>query len=115
MLSVSPVKPPPTKPKSQREKEGEKKEKSLPVAAQTERLKAVIRRLPPNLPEEVFWQSVQNWATEESVIWKVFYPGKFRKRYVVFLTWNDCLRYEIRGVLAQIEQGEYTLKSIHCL
>jgi regulator of nonsense transcripts 3 len=45
-----------------------------------DRLKTVVRRLPPNLPEDVFWQSVQTWVTEESVSWKVFYPGKVRKR-----------------------------------
>jgi hypothetical protein len=41
-----------------------------------DRLKTVVRRLPPNLPEEVFWQSVQTWVTDEIVSWKVFYPGK---------------------------------------
>jgi regulator of nonsense transcripts 3 len=45
-----------------------------------DRLKTVVRRLPPNLPEDVFWQSVQAWVTEESVSWKVFYPGKVGKR-----------------------------------
>jgi regulator of nonsense transcripts 3 len=45
-----------------------------------DRLKTVVRRLPPNLPEEVFWQSVQTWVTEESVTWKMFYPGKLGKR-----------------------------------
>jgi regulator of nonsense transcripts 3 len=45
-----------------------------------DRLKTVVRRLPPNLPEEVFWQSVQTWVTEESVTWKAFYPGKLGKR-----------------------------------
>jgi regulator of nonsense transcripts 3 len=83
MLSVSPAKPPPTKPKAHREKEREKKEKLIPVVAPTERLKVVIRRLPPNLPEDVFWQSVQTWATEENISWKAFYPGKSRKRYVI--------------------------------
>ncbi|KAI6035770.1 Smg-4/UPF3 family-domain-containing protein [Pisolithus marmoratus] len=46
----------------------------------TERLKTVVRRLPPNLPEEVFWQSVQTWVTEETATWKVFCPGKLKKR-----------------------------------
>jgi regulator of nonsense transcripts 3 len=45
-----------------------------------DRFKTVVRRLPPNLPEEVFWQSVQTWVTEESVTWKVFYPGKLGKQ-----------------------------------
>ena len=55
--------------------------KSAP-ASQQEKLKTVIRRLPPNLPEEVFWQSVQQWVTEDTVSWKVFYPGKVRNKYV---------------------------------
>lgn len=46
----------------------------------TERLKTVIRRLPPNLPEDVFWQSVQAWVTDETATWKVFCPGKLKKR-----------------------------------
>ncbi|KIL65246.1 hypothetical protein M378DRAFT_535188 [Amanita muscaria Koide BX008] len=50
------------------------------AAAVTERLKTVVRRLPANLPEDVFWQSVQEWVTDETVLWKVFYPGKSKKR-----------------------------------
>ncbi|KAI0032071.1 hypothetical protein K488DRAFT_32579, partial [Vararia minispora EC-137] len=45
-----------------------------------ERLKTVVRRLPPNLPEEIFWQSVQQWVSDETVTWRVFYPGKLRKK-----------------------------------
>lgn len=48
-----------------------------------DRLKAVVRRLPPSLPEEVFWQSVQPWVTDETATWKAFYPGKLRTRCVV--------------------------------
>lgn len=39
-----------------------------------------MRRLPPNLPEEIFWQSVQTWVTDDSVTWKVYHAGKVRKR-----------------------------------
>ena len=46
-----------------------------------DKVKAVIRRLPPNLPEDVFWQSVQQWVTDDAVLWKAFYPGKVRKAY----------------------------------
>ncbi|KAJ7594258.1 Smg-4/UPF3 family-domain-containing protein [Mycena floridula] len=45
-----------------------------------ERLKAAVRRLPPNLPEDIFWQSVQPWVSDESVTWKEYQPGKLRKR-----------------------------------
>jgi regulator of nonsense transcripts 3 len=32
-----------------------------------ERLKTVVRRLPRNLPEDIFWQSVQTWVTDDTV------------------------------------------------
>ena len=35
------------------------KESKQPAPNGAERLKSVVRRLPPNLPEEIFWQSVQ--------------------------------------------------------
>ncbi|EPQ51819.1 hypothetical protein GLOTRDRAFT_123003 [Gloeophyllum trabeum ATCC 11539] len=44
------------------------------------RLKTVVRRLPANLPEDVFWQSVAAWVTPETASWKVFYPGKLTKK-----------------------------------
>jgi hypothetical protein len=50
-------------------------------ATANERLKAVVRRLPPNLPEEIFWSSVQSWVTETTVSWRAFYPGKLRSRW----------------------------------
>ena len=46
----------------------------------TERLKTVVRRLPPNLPEEVFWQSVQKWVSDETTTWRESWQGQFRKR-----------------------------------
>jgi len=46
----------------------------------SERLKTVVCRLPPNLPEQIFWQSVQTWATDESVILKESHPGKVKKK-----------------------------------
>ena len=47
-----------------------------------ERTKTVVRRLPPNLPEEVFWQSVQQWVSDDTVVWKSFEQGKLRKKCV---------------------------------
>ena len=44
-------------------------------AAGSEGLKTVVLRLHSNLPEQIFWQSVQTWVTDETGIWKVFYPG----------------------------------------
>jgi regulator of nonsense transcripts 3 len=84
-MSTSPSRPkaPPTKPKKERERERERERKEKALQQSTERLKTVVRRLPPNLPEDVFWQSVQPWVTEEAVSWKVFYAGKARKRYAL--------------------------------
>jgi regulator of nonsense transcripts 3 len=47
----------------------------------SERLKVVVRRLPPNLPENIFWESVQQWVSDDTAAWRAFYPGKFKKRY----------------------------------
>ena len=56
------------------------KEKKSQGKSQNERLKIVVRRLPPNLPEEIFWQSVSEWVSDQTVSWKSFHPGKVRKR-----------------------------------
>ncbi|KAK0205466.1 Smg-4/UPF3 family-domain-containing protein [Desarmillaria ectypa] len=80
MSGIIPAKSSPSKNKKNRDKDKEKKEKAVSQAVPTERLKTVVRRLPPNLPEEIFWQSVQTWVTDETVIWKTYCPGKFRKR-----------------------------------
>ncbi|XP_006455323.1 hypothetical protein AGABI2DRAFT_187731 [Agaricus bisporus var. bisporus H97] len=70
----------PAKSKSKKVKEKEKdrdhERKQLPG----ERLKIVVRRLPPNLPEDIFWQSVSNWVTDDTVMWKLYFPGKPKKR-----------------------------------
>lgn len=50
------------------------------VSSSVDRLKVVVRRLPANLPEDVFWGSVQQWVTDETSTWRVFYPGKLRTR-----------------------------------
>lgn len=81
MSTGATAKPPPSKSRKDRERDREKKDKASQPAGATERLKTVVRRLPPNLPEDVFWQSVQNWVTDDTATWKVFYPGKIRKRY----------------------------------
>ena len=62
-------------------KEPKKKDRSS-QKAHSERLKTVVRRLPPNLPAEVFWQSVRKWVTDDTVTWTEYYQGKFRKRCV---------------------------------
>ncbi|KAI6027017.1 Smg-4/UPF3 family-domain-containing protein [Pisolithus marmoratus] len=68
--------------RKQRQKDAQKPQQGLNNDNNngTERLKTVVRRLPPNLPEEIFWQSVETWVTEETATWKVFCPGKLKKR-----------------------------------
>ncbi|KAG6857241.1 hypothetical protein H0H87_007660 [Tephrocybe sp. NHM501043] len=68
----------PAKPKSS--KKDKKREASDRAHVGGERLKTVIRRLPPNLPEEIFWGSVSQWISDESVSWKTYYPGKLKTR-----------------------------------
>ena len=67
----------------ERDKEKDRKLKATQKATQTDRLKVVVRRLPPNLPEDVFWKSVEQWVTDETVVWKAFYGGKAKKRYEI--------------------------------
>ncbi|TBU43700.1 hypothetical protein BD309DRAFT_863743 [Dichomitus squalens] len=64
-----------------KDKEKEKKSKSSSGGqkSQTERLKTVVRRLPPNLPEDIFWQSVGKWVTDETV---TGYAGRLNKENI---------------------------------
>ncbi|KIY64156.1 hypothetical protein CYLTODRAFT_402264 [Cylindrobasidium torrendii FP15055 ss-10] len=48
--------------------------------APTPRLKIVVRRLPANLPESIFWDSVTEWVTDDTVTWRSFRPGKSKAR-----------------------------------
>jgi regulator of nonsense transcripts 3 len=66
--------------KKQSRSKPKEKRQGQPKANGTERLKTVVRRLPPNLPEPIFWQSVQTWVTDDSVIWKEYCPGKVKKK-----------------------------------
>jgi len=69
-------------PKRNQPKQKQKDPKPQAAPHGNERLKTIVRRLPPNLPEEIFWQSVQPWVTDDSISWKVFHAGKLRKRCV---------------------------------
>jgi regulator of nonsense transcripts 3 len=66
--------------KQSRSKAKEKRQGQSTKASGTDRLKTVVRRLPPNLPEPIFWQSVQTWVTDDSVIFKEYWPGKVKKK-----------------------------------
>jgi regulator of nonsense transcripts 3 len=77
MSTAVPSSPARSKSKKLKEKDKDHERKQLPG----ERLKIVVRRLPPNLPEDIFWQSVSNWVTDDTVAWKSYFPGKPKKRY----------------------------------
>lgn len=49
---------------------------SKPGSSAPPRTKVVIRRLPPTLPEETFWKSVESWVTESTCLWKRYVKGK---------------------------------------
>lgn len=60
-----------------------------------QRLKVSVRRLPPDLPAEVFWRTAAPWVSREgqaegerqegaeTVAWAEYKAGKVRKRYVL--------------------------------
>ncbi|KAF1803803.1 Smg-4/UPF3 family-domain-containing protein [Mucor lusitanicus] len=45
----------------------------------TLKTKVVVRRLPPNLPEEIFNTSVKPWISQDTVDYSVYVPGKLSK------------------------------------
>ncbi|ORX91373.1 hypothetical protein K493DRAFT_339399 [Basidiobolus meristosporus CBS 931.73] len=65
--------------------------------------KVVIRRLPPNLPEELFFKSIQPYITDENIDWKLYVPGKistnknkenhFSRGYLHFKTIDDVILF----------------------
>ncbi|KJA25272.1 hypothetical protein HYPSUDRAFT_37761 [Hypholoma sublateritium FD-334 SS-4] len=80
MSTTAPVHTKPSKTRKEKEKEREKAERKASLPQQNERLKTVVRRLPPNLPEEIFWNSVQVWVSDDTAVWKIYCPGKLRKK-----------------------------------
>ena len=79
-----------TAPARKKKSRSERKKAQREVAA-AEKLKIVVRRLPPNLPEDIFWQSVQPWVTDETSTWKKFHAGKTTKKPVKLARlFRDC-------------------------
>ncbi|CAE6521032.1 unnamed protein product [Rhizoctonia solani] len=88
------------------------------------KLKVVIRRLPPNLPEHVFWQSVAQWVTDESSSWKLYVPGKLRTKlnrenapsraYVEFVTPEAVIAFnrDYNGHVFRDKQGNESVAVI---
>lgn len=48
----------------------------------TLKTKVVVRRLPPNLPEKIFFNAVKPWISEETTDYSLYVPGKLSKRYI---------------------------------
>ncbi|KAL0071227.1 hypothetical protein AAF712_001793 [Marasmius tenuissimus] len=90
----------------------DKKEKPQQQHGQ-ERLKIVIRRLPPNLPEDLFWQSVQQWVSDDTVTWKSYHQGKFRSRYALLPIIPGGSN--VIELLLQLEQGEHLKPCLRCV
>jgi len=84
--SRCPVQPPnlPSAKKFQSRSKAKEKQQGQSETVGSERikqgLKAVVCRLPPNHPEQIFWQSMQTWVTNEAVILKELYPSKVKKK-----------------------------------
>jgi len=104
-VTDSPKKP---KPKSSKEKKSQTK-------SQNERLKIVVRRLPPTLPEEIFWQSVSEWVSDETVFWKSFHVGKVKKRWAFTLGRGYFMDSDLTRVWRQAEQGDHSVSSVSCV
>ncbi|KAF8311294.1 hypothetical protein DL93DRAFT_2169168 [Clavulina sp. PMI_390] len=79
--------------------------------------KVIVRRLPPNLPEPIFWKSVSLWVTSDTVTWKSYHPGKLKSRpekpnvtsraYIAFKSPEQVVRFskEYDGHLFRDKQG----------
>lgn len=47
----------------------------------TLKTKVIVRRLPPNLPEDIFMKSVSPWINENTVDYSIYIPGKLTRRF----------------------------------
>lgn len=80
---------------------GETKKEFHKPKAPRPKSKLVIRRLPPNLPEDIFFKSIEQW--QQSIKWSQYFPGKvsstlskdtrFSRAYVVFYDSNELLEF----------------------
>ena len=87
----SQTQPEPASAPAKKKKTRSERKKAQREAAAAEKLKIVVRRLPPNLPEEIFWQSVQTWVTDETAPWRKFLKGRITKKCVQFAVRCDSV------------------------
>lgn len=65
-----------------KQKEKAKKKAKKASRKNAPKTKVVVRRLPPNLPEDVFMNAVKRWTSDEVVDYKFYVPGKLSQRYL---------------------------------
>jgi len=86
--------------RKKKEKKRPRKRSSKKTSPKT---KVVVRRLPPNIPAEIFNNSVKNWVNDSTVDWQLFVPGKlssskakqnvFSRAYFHFLNMEAVLAF----------------------
>jgi regulator of nonsense transcripts 3 len=67
--------------KTEKKKRNKKKSKRN-SRKPTLKTKVIVRRLAPNLPEDIFMNSVKPWVSEDNVTYSLYVPGKLSKRCV---------------------------------
>lgn len=68
--------------KAKKKKKDKAKKKAKRQRKNALKTKIVVRRLPANLPEEVFMNAVKRWTGDDVVDYKFYVPGKVTQRYV---------------------------------
>lgn len=66
--------------KKKKKKERTRKRAKRNPRKRTLKTKVIVRRLPPNLPEDIFMNTVKPWITEENTDYSLYVAGKFAKR-----------------------------------
>lgn len=67
--------------KAKKKKKDKAKKKAKRQRKNALKTKIVVRRLPANLPEEVFMNAVKRWTGDDVVDYKFYVPGKVTQRY----------------------------------
>jgi regulator of nonsense transcripts 3 len=67
-------------PEQSKKKKEKKKPRKRSGKKTSSKTKVVVRRLPPNIPQEVFSNSVKGWINEATIDWQLFVPGKLSSR-----------------------------------
>ncbi|CAG8509855.1 3570_t:CDS:2 [Acaulospora colombiana] len=99
-----------------------KKNKPKASTSSVQRIKAVVRKLPPNLPEEIFWRSCELWVNDNTVKERWYRPGRTKaggqgtgnimsRAYIAFRTAEELATFSQNydGHLFRDKQGnEYS-------